>query len=490
MATAKKTKKHTPEEIINSFDSEERSVHLELRNDPVLFAEKVCGILPHRKQREFLNLPVWQNYRLMLPWGRQFGKSLSTSILIAYCIFAFKNFRVFLFAPSGDQTKQIYDNVVSIYQTSPYLQRYCKIKIKGDKLEVGGPDWGSYVELVRVGLTGDLGRSRSSKGQGKTIIVFDEFSQFIYPEQILGSLTPIIAAGGGQILLSSPGDPGSAMHRIYEDWTEQSKSNDRYRVIDCDWTDTDHITEEWVEDQRRHHTAMGTLWIFEREILGRWVAPANTWFRHEDIQRCIENNIKRGTPKHTYVWGCDPGGRGRKSAFVIIISRLNQATSQLEVVDLRSFKFENHKYKTDKSGSEVVSEYDQIIEICCDLRHQYPPVWVGFDNYERALAEQLENLQFPISIVSTSSNSQKCEFFDDLRRAIAERRIIFNHQTIIRELQNFCPRRDRTKVGWVFPEGYDSLICLGQLYRYLGERTIKPFAVSIGTRNSSKGGLW
>lgn len=489
-ATKKRSKQHTPEEIIGAYDDSELSVHEQLRSDPILFAEKICGIEPHNKQAEFLRLHVWKNYRVMLPWGRQFGKSISTSVLIAYCLFAFKNFRVYLFAPSGDQTKQIFDNVVSIFQTSPYLKQFCKTNIKGDTLKVGGPEWGSFVELVRVGLTGDLGRGRSSKGVGKSLIVFDEFSQFLYPEQVLGALTPIIAAGGGQILLSSPGDPGSAMHRIYEDWKEQSKTNPRYRVIDCDWRDTEHITQEWVDDQQRHHSSMGTTWIFEREILGKWVAPANTWFAHEDIQRCLEPNLTRGNTKDVYVWGCDPGGRGKDSAFVITIARLNQSINRLEVVDVRSFKFENHKYRTKKDGSETIQEYDQIIEICCDLRNQFPPVWFGIDpNTERSLAEQLEKLQFPISEICVGGYSQKLTFLEDLKRAIAEKRIVWNDPRITRQLQNFCPRRDEHTQRWKFPEANaDIIITLGQLYRYLGEREFTPFAVSVGKRID--GDLW
>lgn len=468
----KKVKTYSDDQIIGSFSENELAVHAALRNDPVLFCEHVCGWKPHQKQAEFLRLPIENAMKVMLPWGRGTGKSQAAIARTAWKLFASKGYKAYLFAPSGDQAHEIWDGICDVYKQSAYLNQYTTYKIKGSFLYVGGPQWASKCELVRVGLDGSLGRSRHTSGNG--IILFDEASHFLYLNEVYGTLSPLTAAGGGTVLLSSPGSVGSPMHQMYLSWKELEKSKKRYRVLECSWQHTDHITEEWVDDQKEHHKAMQTEWVFEREVLGKWVSPANTWFPEDDIQRCIEPNI-HSRQGDRFVWSCDPGGHGRDSAFVLCIARYNQALSRLEIVDLRSFKFANHKYRNDASndGSETIDDYETIIDLCCDLRVKYPPIWFGYDMAtERSLGEQLQNLQFPISSIMTGGYSAKLTSLQDLKRCLSEQRIVWNDTRITRQLQRYCPRRDEHTERWKFPSANaDIVMCLGQLYRYLGERT-------------------
>jgi len=489
---AKRRREATSAEIIATFDDDTRAFAAWMRDDPVAFCRHVVGKQPHKAQQDFLRSRIYENMHVMLPWGRQFGKSWITAVYIAWCLFAFSDFSVFIFSPSEGQSKQIFDYVADIYRKSDFLKRFLPVKELGNFIHVGGADWNSKLELVRIGHEGRLGKGRSSKGRG--LIVFDEYALFLATEAIKANLTPIIASGGGEIVLSSPGDPDSPMHELYRIWSAfEKEGNEKYRVIPCRWQDTEHLTPDWVEGQRREAEAKGALWYFEREVLGRWVAPANTWFPHEDIKRCELTTRPDWRSGDTFVWAMDMGGRGR-SACVIAVARFNQALGRLEVVDLRQFHFENHKYYRNDTGSEVLQGsdadcYEQIVEICCDMRRQYPPAWVGIDpNTERSLTGRLENVyQFPVSEIRIGGYESKEAFLTSLRNGVKECRIVWADSRISKQLQIFCPKRDETTGRWKFPDkNTDIIVCMGNLYQYLGQMELTPFECMAGTRPEGK----
>src|SRR5687767_7201867 len=103
----KKTRQPTNDEIIASFDNDSKAFALWLRQNPIAFCKYICGLTPHRAQEEFLNLS-FKTSHVMLPWGRQFGKSTIVAFYIAHLLFSQPNYSAFLFAPSGDQTKIIF----------------------------------------------------------------------------------------------------------------------------------------------------------------------------------------------------------------------------------------------------------------------------------------------------------------------------------------------------------------------------------------------
>jgi len=488
----KKSKRQaTTAETIAAYDSDEQSMHLRLRSDPIFFCENICGLKPHRKQRDFLSLPIWESQHVMMPWGRQFGKSVITAYWLAWCLFALSGYRAFLFSPSGDQTKEIMERLCHVYETSPYLKTYMPSHIKGNVLTVGSKEWDSKCELVRVGLTGDLGRGRSSDGKG--VVVYDEFASFLYGDQIRGTLNHIVASGGGEVVLSSPGDPGSEMDTIRLLWKQlQADGNKRYHVIECQWSDTDHLSKEWMEDQRREMTAKGRLWEFEREVLGKWVKPANAWFDEASLKRCISLMPVKSNPSDQFIWAMDLGGRG-KSAFVIAIAKFSQTHSRLEVVDLRSFFFENHKYRRKTEGSEIVESYDQIVEILCDLRLKYPPSWCGVDPAtENSLTQRLANsYAFPIEEILVGSNPAKEKYLTALQKGIREAQIVWNDDRITRQLRGFAPKRKPDGNGWEFPkEDTDIVVTMMNLYQYLGQREETPYEIVTSDPGKELSAVW
>jgi hypothetical protein len=485
----KRKREATAEEIINSFGADERALALYLRDNPAAFAKHVCGIDPHPKQAEFLSLPIESNMHVMLPWGRQEGKSLVTSLYIAHRLYAKRGFRAYIFSPSEDQSRAIFNDVVKWFQTSEFLRRFVKSTHKGDILHVGDEQWGAYCELVKIGFEGRLGRSRSTRGNG--VIVYDEFAVLQSADVVKGALSPITASGGGEIILSSPGDLGGTLHQLYEHWKAAEKANPRYRVIECHWSETKHVSPEWVADQRAEYEARGALWQFEREIEGKWVAPANVWFPYEDLARCIVPRPDYN-PRDQFVWAMDLGGRGR-SAFVVVIARYEPTLQRLEVVEVLQFYHEQQdgetsKYYRDTSGATVIrgkDKWGQIEDILLDLRDRYPPTWVGVDPAtENSLTGRLENVyHFPISPILIGGYSKKLALYTALQAGIRAQKLVWNHSAITDQLRAFCPRRKETTGTWDFPTANtDIVVCAVNLYQYLGAMEITPWAIATANR--------
>src|SRR5688572_30352793 len=98
----------SPEQILAGIDEQELAVHLALQNDPVLFANHVCNFKPHKKQIQVLNSPLEQ-HKTMLAWGRRFGKTYIIAMYIAHKLFSRKEYTAYIFAPSGDQSRILFD---------------------------------------------------------------------------------------------------------------------------------------------------------------------------------------------------------------------------------------------------------------------------------------------------------------------------------------------------------------------------------------------
>jgi hypothetical protein len=480
---AKKSREPTPEEIIAQFDKSTIDGALALRNDPVLFCQVALGFTPHKRQAEFLRLPIWEQYHVMLPWGRQMGKSFIVAAFVAWALFAFRDFRVYLFSPAEDQSKAIFNQVVKFYKRSPILKALTTCKESGDEFTVGGSDWGAFCELVKVGHKGRLGRSRSTAGRG--IIIFEEYNVFDMQEDVKAALTPIMRSGGGEVVLSSPGDPGGPMHRIYELWKQtQAGGNDRYHVIECSINDVDHLPAEFAEDCKREMSE----WMYRRELLGEWVAPADQFFAWEDLQRCILPARPPYNPRDAFVWTADWGGRGR-SAAVVAIARYVASLQRLEVVELLQFYFTNHKYHRDTGSADIIDGehgWGQIEDILLDLRERYPPIWFGVDPAtENSLSGRLANVyHFPISEILVGGYAKKEMVYTALQAGIRAQKLVWNHAAITDQLRAFCPTR-KDNGQYEFPKANtDIVVCMMELYQYLAQMEVTPFAVAAGVRET------
>lgn len=480
--------KPTNEQILASTPDDELALHLLLRDDPVSFARHACKFEPHSKQIEVLTMPL-ERHKTMLPWGRRFGKTWTIAVYLAWRLFSVAGYNAFIFAPSGDQSRVLFEYIQSIYETSPYLQRYAECNVKGSRFSVGGKEWGSFVEHVKTGLVGDHARGRGIK-DGKGLIVFDEIATFLYPEAVTSAIKPFISTGGGMVLLSSPGEVGSWMHQTYLDWKEQERiGSELHRVIECQWSDTRHIKQDVVEEERRECEAKNRLWWFEREYLGRWTTTEGAFFDREDVEQChIQGDLKGGMGD-VWIYSLDPGLD--RSPSVLLIARFNQILDRLEIVDCRSLVRHSNRHADPDDGHEKIGEYEKIVDLILELRKSKPIHAFYIDpGCEKNIGERLRN-SFRVNVIDCriGGYNAKLAALKDLQRSLGDQKLVWSDHRITRQLLEFSPPINRQTGRYEFGDkDYDIIAALTQLNRYIGDREVTPFLVEVGTR--TRGALW
>lgn len=487
MATVTKRKQTlSNEQILAAVPSDEIAYHRWLRSDPVAFVRHALKQHPHKRQAEVLRSPL-ERQKSLLPWGRQFGKTTVLAWYVAHRLFAESDYHAFLFAPSGEQSRLLFDRIVHAYETSDYLRRYANIRVKGHVLTVGDARWNSSVEWIKVGLTGEGGRGRTCR---KGLIVFDELSSFLYPQEVTGVLEPLIAAqGGGEVFLSSPGEVGSFMHAVYEDFREQERlateagREPRHRVYDAVWSDTDHLHADFVAEQERILTKQGRRWFFEREYLGKWTKSEGQFFNAQDVKACQLAETLKGAPLDCWIYSLDPGLD--RSPAVLLIARWSPLNRRLEICECLSLVRASNRYVRDGDGHETIDDYPELLDVILARRRERPIFRFYSDpGCERNIGETLRN-RFAVAVEECriGGYSAKLTALEDLRRALSEKRIVWTDPRITAQLLGFAPPVNPQTQRYEFPDAdYDIIAALTQLVRYLGDRIETPFVVEAGRR--------
>lgn len=474
------------EQILAAVPSDEIAYHRWLRSDPVAFVRHALKKSPHRKQIDVLRSPL-EKQKSMLPWGRGFGKSQVIAWYIAHKLYAESNYRAFLFAPSGQQAEELFSKIPLCYETSDYLRRYATWKVTGHKFTVGDARWNSSVEWIKVGLTGEGGRSRHTN---KGLIVFDELSSFLYPQEVTEVLEPLIATqGGGEVFLSSPGEVGSYMHRAYLDFREQETlavtegRPPRHRVYEADWTDTEHLSADFVAEQERKLTKDGRRWVYEREYLGRWTKSEGQFFNAQDVKACQLAETLKGGPLDCWIYSLDPGLD--RSPAVLLIARWSPLNRRLEICECLSLVRASNRYVSESDGHETIDDYPELLDVILNRRRERPIFRFYSDpGCERNIGETLRN-RFAVNVEECriGGYSAKLTALEDLRRALSEKRIVWNDPRITAQLLGFAPPVNPQTQRYEFPDAdYDIIAALTQLVRYLGDRIETPFVVEAGRR--------
>lgn len=477
--------KPTDEQVLAAIDGDELALHILLRDDPIVFCKHVLGFTPHTAQAELLRDDLTSQFTLVVG-SRQTGKTYGISAKITHDLFAHPGIRIFIYNPSQAQSDVLFSYVHRFFQTSPYLKRFCKFRIKGSKLLVGDEGSESLLEVVRVGVDGKTARGRSVEGNG--YVIGDETQGLIGDGWKTAQACEAIAStnerGGGIVYLSSPGDPDDRnfFFATYKDWSEQQQIAEsegrkpRHKVYTFRSSETDHISPDFLRDQHRRYKAAGREWIYLREHESAWVKAEGLFFHDADVRQCCVDDITEGGRLDSFVWSMDPGGR--KSPAVIMVGRFKQSLSRIEVVTARSFIFAE-KYKPN-DGHEPINEYQELVDVCCDLRRRYPCAWFGVDpNCEKSMTERLKNtFHFPIKDICVGGYNAKMTFLRDLQRALQEQSIVWTDRRITEQLLAFAPPKNPTTGHYEFPDtDFDFIVCLGMLVRYLGDRINTPYAV-------------
>ncbi len=482
MPKVKKTQRQpTSKEIVESFDPADADALLRLRSDPVLFC-RLLGFTPNKAQVRLLRADLHEQ-KTLLPWGRGGGKTEGMSYKIPFDCLRFRDFKVYIFSPSADQSKELFDRIPTHLSRCEFPLIRNSFEEAGNTIYFGGDEWGSFVKVLLVGLD-------ASRARGKHVhfgyLVGDEINSHHDARLIHDVLLPSVGTGGGIVYMSSPGeiDESNFMYRTFLDWRELEKEEKargekpRHCVMNWTYKDSHHLSRQAALDALREYKRQGRLWFFKREWLGRFTRSAGQFFNAADVQSCHVRDQLSGARGDTWIYSIDPGLD--RSPAVILISRWNPIRRRLEITELISVVRESNKYVDSEAGHARVRDYTDLLDLILRLRQERPISRLYYDpGCEQTIAETLANShQVPIVPCRIGGYAAKLTALRDLERSLAARRIIWADSRITNQLLRFAPIV-KSNGEYEFPDkDYDIIAALTQLNRYLGDRTETPFIVS------------
>jgi len=169
-----------------------------LRQDPVLFAQKICRVFPHWYQEEIL---LNDAQSIIIRMGRQLGKTFAMAIKAIHAAFtkpgtvnADDPYVVMIIAPAQRQSKIMFEQIQRIINASPILQQSV---IKSIQQEITFKN-GAVIYNFPIGDTADRVR-----GYSINLLIVDEAAYV--PDRVFTSLEPALShTEGSMILISTP----------------------------------------------------------------------------------------------------------------------------------------------------------------------------------------------------------------------------------------------------------------------------------------------
>lgn len=235
------------------------------RIEPVVFA-KAFNISPRKlssKQIELLEAVKNDNHIQML-WSRQTGKSTSMGMAIAYWLLMGSNERIYVFAPTEDQSIEIYDKVSRVLQKYKFFYAYMKYCSSKQILMFNG----NFCKFLSASPGAQI------RGKTATRVIIDE-SGDVGDDKYEADILPFLSATQynkdgteHQKTIIEAGTPRTKNHF----YTTLSKPG--VKVIRQQWFDCEFIDKDFVMGRK----AKAPQALFEQEYLCKFLEESSTCF--------------------------------------------------------------------------------------------------------------------------------------------------------------------------------------------------------------------
>ena len=246
-----------------------------LREDPVLFARRLCGFEPYPYQERLLRD---RSKRIVVCWGRQTGKSTTAALKAVHFAYTNPETTTLIVSPSRRQSELMFGKVRAFIH-SEVSAHGVRVRLLEDSVvrETRGS-----VELTNGSLIAPIPAVEDTvRGYTAHLVVVDE-APFVRSRVIERVIMPMLSSTDGTlILLGTPWSKGHVFYRAY------TNLDGVWSVHHTPSTECPHIPERFLEEQRNSIPEED----FRREYLAEFVEPASRYFTHELIASCVDNGI-------------------------------------------------------------------------------------------------------------------------------------------------------------------------------------------------------
>jgi len=260
--------------------------------DPVTFAKKLFGWIPHEAQEQILRDRA---KNLTVAAGRRFGKSECMAVSAIHYAIAHPGSIQFIIAPTYDQGQIIFDTIVRLLSRSPLIQLVDKVV---------------YTPFPKLRfLTGSIIHARSAdkpqnlRGHKAHRIILDE-AGYIKDEAVTNVIEPMLADYDGDLI--KIGTPAGRNH-FYDSFIRGLEKNEYYSSYQFPSWVNPHISREYIERKKKEYGENSIR--FRTEYMAEFIDDQNAVFPWRSIQACIEEDIEllegRTHAKQRFVFGVD-----------------------------------------------------------------------------------------------------------------------------------------------------------------------------------------
>lgn len=231
--------------------------------DPARFMMD-AGFAPDPWQRDFLRATA---LRTLLLCARQTGKSTVTAALASHVALFEPGALVLLFAPSQNQSRELYRKVLSFHRQASNTDPDAE---SAQRLELSN---GSRI----ISLSGNPVSSRGYSAP--RLIIIDEAA--FLDDALYYAITPMLAAGGRLIAMTTPcGKRGF----FYDAWTNGGDVWHRTKITAFD---TSRMSPDFLEATR----ATTPDWRFSQEFLCEFVDNDETLFGSDMVSAAMSPDV-------------------------------------------------------------------------------------------------------------------------------------------------------------------------------------------------------
>ena len=202
---------------------------------------------------------------IILSFSRQSGKSTLLAYIVVKWLFYNEGERIYLFGPTEDQAKEMFNKIIEIIYEYPFFEKYCK-NIGFEKgIHIYN---GNFIEFKSASPGAHI------RGKTATKILIDE-SQSVIDEKYYGEILPMLAAKQynkyGELINKVMVETGTPLNKNHFYYTQQSK--EIMKVIQP-WFLCEHSDESFIMKQK----SILPEPIFRREYLAEFVEEGATCF--------------------------------------------------------------------------------------------------------------------------------------------------------------------------------------------------------------------
>lgn len=350
--------------------------------------------------------------------GRQFSKTTILGWYVAWFAATKPNSKIFILAPTLDQTRLIFSEVRHYFTTT--LKSFLLGKPKNSPFPEIELKNGSEIKCR------GLNRPEYVRGNRAHLVVVDE-AAFVKEGSIKDVVEQLLLVtgkrdGSALVLTSTPFGNGE-----FYDFTNNARKldgNGRFAYFHYTSYDNPYADREQLEEVKERYGEDSPIWL--AEYMGVFQDDETAIFRSADIKAAYEawpdgtSFPVKPIPDHRYIQGLDLANRNDYTVATVLDATDRQAVQLVRMDRARRLGYARYKALARTNHSQ----YNRARTIA------------DATSLGESVAEDLRDISLvPYAI---SSNSAKWEIVQELSRMFQERRLIIpNDKDIIAELSYF-----------------------------------------------------